>query len=160
MIETNDGLVVGSDAHASAPPVVADVDGDGDLDIVTLGTKDLGTEPKPQLVVLYNRWSKDGSVAVLDALRIEDQAVFAAPPDTATFAVLQMDADKPLELVAFAADGAYIVEPAQGSTPQRVAGLPKNVRAAAAVDLDGDGLAELVLAGTELQIWRSSPVAP
>jgi hypothetical protein len=158
VIETQNGLVVGR--VPPAPPVVADLDGDGDLDVITLGTKGLDTEAKPQLVVLYNRWSKDGSVAVLDALRIEDEAVFAAPPDTATFAVLQMDADKPLELVAFAADGAYVVEPAQGSTPERVADLPTNVRAAAAVDLDGDGLAELVLAGTELQIWRSSPVEP
>jgi hypothetical protein len=128
-------------AHLTTAVVVGDLDGDGDLDIITgTGTEGTLVNPPPQVI-----WFENGNAF----LRRTIFGPFTSFPGSAHVAVGDMDGDGDLDIVA-QANGPMAWLENNGAkppqfTPHDIFGGGNSIRIA---DLDGDGDLDIVTAST------------
>lgn len=128
-----------------------DLDGDGRRDVAVLGyvPSGDGVSFKARLVIYWNQATGDASSAFDPSQRS------VVEPDGGAitgFTTLSADADGARELVVLTKQGAFLLDFAGKSVPERVplVGVPRGI-AIAAADLTGDGLEDLVV-GTDKEV--------
>ena len=128
--------------------VTADVDGDGYLDIVVIGTST--TDWTTHAVIFWNSGSNDPLTAYSMAGRV---ALPAVPGGYVTAVTsIQVDGDAARELVLLAPNAAYLVDAMPDRTfsePQAITGVIGGL-AVAAADFDGDEIEDLAVANDKI----------
>jgi len=124
----------------------ADFDGDGALDAV------VSNSIEDSVFVLLNRMAADGAFAAPVRYGVQDQPQILRTVDFD----LDGDVDVVVANERSAAVSLLLNDGAGGLKTQRLIPTDENLRYVEAVDIDGDGVSDLVAGGTDsLEIWRN-----